>query len=74
MITPSNLIMIKWISGNIITIELKRDNTRLYLTRKEALDLIEAVNMFKEAYPEDFTEDKLNLEDVKNGDEWDIFQ
>lgn len=70
MLTPSNLTTIKWAGSNTVMIELERNSARLYLTKNEALDIIAAVTMFVEAYPEDFTMDKLDNVDTVD-DKWD---
>lgn len=70
MLTPSKLTTIKWASGNTVMIEIERNDSRLYLTKREALDLIAAVNMFKAAYPEDFAPGRIDYEDIGEEDDW----
>lgn len=70
MLTPSKLTTIKWASGNTVMIEIERNDARLYLTKREALDLITAVNMFKAAYPKDFAAERIDFEDISEDDNW----
>jgi hypothetical protein len=63
MLTPSKLTTIKWVGPNTVMIEIERNSARLYLTKNEAIDLIDAVNMFTEAYPESFSIDTINYTD-----------
>jgi hypothetical protein len=70
MLTPSKLTTIKWASGNTVIIEIERNNARLYLTKREALDLIEAVTMFRNGYQDDFTPENIDYEDITDDDDW----
>ena len=71
MLTPSKLTTIKWAGPNTILIEIERNDARLYLTKNEALDLIDAVTMFRDAYPEDFTMKTIdNIDTIDGNWEW----
>lgn len=70
MLTPSKLTTIKWASANTVIIEIERNDARLYLTKREALDLIDAVKMFKAAYSENFAPDRIDYEDIGEDDDW----
>ena len=66
MITKDGLTRIKWAGPNTVMIEIQRNDARLYITKKEALSLIEAVSVFKEAYPENFTPERIDMDDFND--------
>ena len=55
-------IITKWYSGNGIYIELANGN-RLYVTKRELVDIMLGAQQFIEAYPEDFYGNVIDLID-----------
>lgn len=70
MITNDRLVSIKWAGPNSPYFEIERNNARLYPTKRELVSIRDAINMFLDAYPEDFTKERINFEDVFD-DNWD---
>ena len=59
---PSRNVHVKWISGNTVVIR-NTENDRLYLTKKDLVDLIDEIKEFVEFYSKDFAEDRIGIND-----------
>ena len=56
-------IRVKWYSGNGAFIELRRNDVRLYCTKRELVDIVKGVDAFIKQYPGYFTKDILDYTD-----------
>ena len=70
MQSADGLIRIKWAGPNTPYFEVERNNQRFYPTKRELLSIQEAIGLFVNAYPEDFTEDRIDLVDETGGLEY----
>lgn len=59
----SKLSHVKWISANSPMIKLARNDSRLYLTKRELLSLRDEIDEFISYYSSEFVEPVLNYED-----------
>jgi len=57
------LTKIKWAGPNTPVIIVKRNDARLYLTKKEALDITRELRKFVMHYSKDFEEPRLSQEE-----------
>jgi hypothetical protein len=69
MFTKDGLIRIKWAAPNTPFFELERNSQRFYPTKRELVSIRDAIKMFMKAYPEQFTDDRIDLEDEAD-DSW----
>lgn len=58
------LTHVKWASSNMPMIKVVRNNTRLYLTKRELLSLRDEIDEFISYYSRDFVEPVLDFEDI----------
>jgi hypothetical protein len=56
------LTSVKWIGPNEPMIRINRNDTRLYLTKRELVSLMNEINGFTAYYNKDFTEDRIDIE------------
>lgn len=65
------LLRIKWAGPNTPFIELNRNDARLYPTKVELVAIMNGIKEFMEQYPESFTDETINHEDISDlgGDE-----
>lgn len=56
------LTSVKWIGPNEPMILINRNDTRLYITKRELVSLMNEINGFTAYYHKDFTEDRIDME------------
>lgn len=66
---PDKLIRIKWAGPNTPYINIERDDERIYITKREMLDLLVELKGFVEFYKESFVEPSLDYNDELSEDE-----
>ena len=63
-------LRIKWAGPNTPYIELNRTDKRFYPTKRELVAIMHGIKEFMEQYPEDFTDERIDYEDIVDvGDE-----
>lgn len=55
-------VHVKWIGPNDPMIRIVRNDARLYLTKRELLELRQEIKEFINFYSEDFSEDRIDIE------------
>lgn len=53
-------IRVKWIAGNMPVIVVRRNDARLYITKRELVAIKEEIESFVEYYKDDFTEERID--------------
>ena len=66
----NELLRIKWVASNVPVIELNRDNSRLYPTKKELVEIMKGIEIFINQYPESFTNETIDYTDTYEEHEW----
>ncbi len=56
-------IRIKWASANIAYIETVDSDRRIYINKRELVDMLELGSMFIAEYPESFSKDNIDCTD-----------
>lgn len=59
----NKLLRIKWAGGNTPFIELNRNDSRIYPTKRELVAIMHGIKEFMDQYPESFTDDVIDNED-----------
>ena len=67
----NKLLRIKWAGPNTPFIELNRNDSRLYPTKRELVAIMHGIKEFIEQYPESFTDSVIDNEDFI-GDDFDL--
>ena len=67
MHSKDGLVRIKWAGPNTPFFELERNSQRFYPTKRELLAIRQAIKLFVKAYPEDFTEERIDFVDEVDG-------
>jgi hypothetical protein len=58
----AKLTHVRWVGPNDPTIRIIRNDARLYLTKRELVDLMKEIEEFVNYYREDFTSDRIDNE------------
>ncbi len=67
MQSKDGLIRIRWAGPNTPYLEVERNNQQIYPTKRELLNIRDAIDLFVDAYQGDFTEDRIDLRDDIDG-------
>jgi len=59
---------VKWAGPNTPYIIFCKDGKRIYLSKRELVELADEINSFTHYYKENFTEDRIDLEDITDED------
>ena len=59
----NKLLRIKWAGPNTPFIELNRNNTRLYPTKREMVAIMYGIKEFMEQYPDSFLDGAIDYQD-----------
>jgi len=60
----NDTLRIKWAGPNTPFIELNRNDSRLYCTKRELVAVMNGIKEFMEQYPECFTNETIDYEDI----------
>lgn len=55
-------VHIKWIGPNDPMIRIVRNNARLYITKRELVELMEEIESFVQYYRDDFSDERIDVE------------
>ena len=58
----SRRVHVKWIGPNDPMIRIARNDARLYLTKRELVDLMKEIESFTHYYKDDFSAGRIDLE------------
>lgn len=69
----TNLTHVKWISPNDPIIKIARNDARLYINKRELVDLHRELGEFLAAYADEFTPERIdNKTEFDNSDNWNL--